>query len=198
MRSRHRGRETRRRAPSSAGPDEHARIRRQDRSTAPHRRHHEGLPHRRLPRRLRRDRTRHPKIRHLDPRRAPVPAREQDPETGHAPLRVRGSARPLTTRLLRPQDRTREAPQPSTHCPRPMPIRRAVRDAPRRNPLPAAHHRTRPRRLTEDIGAPPKALPPQPVRCASTSECVQHGGIWPLRVVRRRTRPQPRSAHPRP
>ncbi len=65
--------------------------------------------------------------------------------------------RPRVPGLLQPQDRPRQTPQPSTHRSRQAPLRRPVRDAPRRHPLPVAHHRTGPRRLTEDIGAPPCA-----------------------------------------
>lgn len=47
----------------------------------------DALPHRRTPRRLRRPRPRHSKIRVLDPRRVLLTPREQDPQERHAPRR---------------------------------------------------------------------------------------------------------------
>lgn len=133
--------------------DEHARSRRQGRSPAPHRSHHQDVPHLRAPHRLRRPRTYYEAIRDLDPRRVSVKAREQDLETDHVPLRIRRTPRPRIARLLRSKDRPGQTSQPSPHRPRKTSIRRALRDAPRRHPPPIAS------RTDRGIGHDPLASP---------------------------------------
>ena len=98
-------------APSFHGPDHHARCRGQDRRTTAHRGCRQRLPDRRAPGFLRRAGAGHPQIRLFDPRGTPTPRWQQDPQTSHVPVRVRGAARPRLARLLRPQDRPGQTPQ---------------------------------------------------------------------------------------
>lgn len=93
-RRRSRSREAGRCTPSSTSPDEHARSRREDRAPAPHRSRRKASSHRRLPRRRRAPRTRHPKIRYLDPRRILISTREQGAQERHVPFRIRRAPRP--------------------------------------------------------------------------------------------------------
>lgn len=140
------GRGTRRRAPSAYRPDEHARSRRQDSRPTPHRGLRQALRVCWASRFLRRHRTDNTKIGIIDSRRTLVPARQPCLKTSIVLIRLRSTPRPCVTRLLRPKDRAGKTPQPSPHRTRETPLRRALRHAPRRDPLPI---RSCPRSLTK-------------------------------------------------
>ena len=104
------------------------RSRRQDRSQTPHGSRRQTIPHRGTPRRLRRPRSRHPKIRVINPRRILITPRKQDPQEHHVPPRSPHSATPThapttTARSARASATTRRcslspdaAPTCSTRC----------------------------------------------------------------------------------
>lgn len=107
----------------------------QDGSTHHHRGHRQGIPLRWAPRLLRRPGPGDLAVRDLDPRRSPLPQRQQSLETSPVPLRIRSAQASHLTRLLRPQTCRGKTPQPSPDRTRPASLRHAIRHASRRHPL---------------------------------------------------------------
>ena len=77
---------------------------------------HVQLPERGAPCVLRRPGPSHPKIRVIDPRRKPLPARQPRPQIGAVLVRFRQSQRPRQPRLLRPQTRRRQKHNAALIC----------------------------------------------------------------------------------
>jgi len=79
-----------------------------------------------------------PPVRLVDPRRDPLPTRQQGPQGRPVLVGIRQSARPSQPGLLRQEASRRQEAQCSAGLPRPPPHRRHPRHDPHPHPLPAA------------------------------------------------------------